>query len=77
MKLEITYITGSTSKGETLISEALAKNIGEITLCIHRMQIIDLLDQAAANSVLTAEDLESVLSRIRRGGRTFHKQSSK
>lgn len=77
MKLEITYITGSTSKGETLISEALAKNIGEITLCIDRMQIIDLLDQAAANSVLTKTDIQGVLSRIAPAEQVVHRRSTK
>lgn len=78
MKLEITHITSSAAKDkETLIVSAIARHVGEIELSIGKLDIIELLDEATGKGVLTAEDLECVLSRIRRGGRTFHKQSTK
>lgn len=77
MKLEITHVMSSKGDGETLTAEIANKHDGEITIIIKRQQIVDLLDQAASNLVITVEDLECVLSRIRRGGRTVHKRLSK
>lgn len=78
MKLEITHITSGQAKGkETLIVSAIARHVGEIEFSITRHELISLIDGAALNLVLTVEDLEYVLSRIERAGRTFRKRLSK
>ncbi len=79
MKLEITNIAGASAPKdkETLVVSAIARHVGEIEISITRHELISLIDGAALNRVITLEDLECVLSRIERAGRTFHKQSSK
>lgn len=78
MKLEITRIDSSRSADrKTLIVSAFTAHGAEITLSISREEIVDLLDGAVSNSVITETDLAGVLSRIERGGRTVHRRSSR
>ncbi len=79
MKLEITNITASSAPkdNEILIVSAIARHVGEIEISVARHELVSLIDGATLNRVLTVEDLECALSRIERGGRTFHKQSTK
>lgn len=79
MKLEISNITASSAgkDNEILIVSAIARHVGEIEISIDRHELVSLIDGATINRVLTVEDLECALSRIERGGRTFHKQSTK